>query len=508
MSANGRPRIDYTNKDYSSLREALLQVAREKLPAWTDHSANDLGVVLLELFAYMGDSLFYYEDRIANESYLETAIERRSVLNLLRLIGYELRPPRPASADLTLLFKDDAAGTVALNTGTAFQTTAQATGEPINFQYVRDPLTIDLNTLPLTTHEGKSYKLFETLPVVQVDAAVSGEILGSSDGNAGQRFALARSPLFEGSLVIDVDEGTGPKAWEQKPTLLHSLADDEHYVVFRDELDVAWAEFGDAKYAKIPRRGRNNLIASYLVGGGAKGNVPPNTISKAVTAIPDLKRVFNAQVASGGSDAEASAEAVKRGPQLFRAMGRAVTAKDYEAHAMEFGVGKARARAGGWNRIELFIAPAGGGQPTDTLKEDLRAYFEDKRIMTSILDIRDPEYVAIYIRGELEVESYYFTDQVQQSVENAVSDLLAFEHVKFEDKLYLSKVYEAVEAIQGVAGVNVTHFTFTPPPDPLPDPPTLDLPADGTLRLDWNQIPIAAYAAGIKLKVTGGRSDS
>ena len=32
MNANSRPRIDYTNKDYASLREAMLQLAREKLP--------------------------------------------------------------------------------------------------------------------------------------------------------------------------------------------------------------------------------------------------------------------------------------------------------------------------------------------------------------------------------------------------------------------------------------------------------------------------------------------
>ena len=74
MSNETGPIIDYTNKDYDSLREAMLELAREKLPAWTDHSPNDLGVTLLELFAYMGDILLYYQDRIANESYLDTAV--------------------------------------------------------------------------------------------------------------------------------------------------------------------------------------------------------------------------------------------------------------------------------------------------------------------------------------------------------------------------------------------------------------------------------------------------
>lgn len=503
MNGNGRPRIDYTDKDYTSLREALLALAREKLPdEWTDHSSNDLGVVLLELFAYMGDMLFYYEDRLANESFPDTAVERRSIVNLLRLIGYELRPPQPASADLTLLFAEDASGTVTIDTGTEFQTGAEATGKPVGFQYVRDPLSIELDSLPLITYrsdnEDKLYRRFETLPVVQVDAAISGEVLGSSDSSAGQRFRLARSPLIDGSLTVAVDEGAGPKVWPQQKSLLHSLGGDEHFVVRRDEKDVAWVEFGNNQYGKIPRRGRNNITASYRVGGGGKGNVPPNTIKKAVTTIDQLKWVFNGQAASGGADAEPSAEAVRQAPQQFRAMGRALTARDFEDHAKSFGVGKARARAPGWNRIELFVAPAGGGYPTDTLKEDLRTYFAEKCMMTSILEVRDPTYVSVFIEGTLEVEAYFATEQIRQKTETAVLQLLSFDKVDFEMRLYLSKVYEAIEAIEGVKSVNIRRFARSDS--------TADLPLDGTLRFAWSEIPQAGHSKGILLtRVTGGR---
>src|SRR5262245_29045603 len=102
---NAIPAIDYTSKDYASLRRAMLELARYRLPEWTDQSPSDLGALLVDLFAYMGDVILYYQDRIANESFLTTAIERRSVLNALRLIGYELSPPTPATAEITLFFK-------------------------------------------------------------------------------------------------------------------------------------------------------------------------------------------------------------------------------------------------------------------------------------------------------------------------------------------------------------------------------------------------------------------
>ena len=63
------PRIDYTKKDYQSLVAELLYVAHERLPQWTDRSPNDVGVVLTELFAYMGDMVLYYTDRALNEGW-------------------------------------------------------------------------------------------------------------------------------------------------------------------------------------------------------------------------------------------------------------------------------------------------------------------------------------------------------------------------------------------------------------------------------------------------------
>ena len=50
----------------------------------------------------MGDILSYYQDRAVNESFLSTARNRRSIIDHLRLIGYQLATAAPASATLTL----------------------------------------------------------------------------------------------------------------------------------------------------------------------------------------------------------------------------------------------------------------------------------------------------------------------------------------------------------------------------------------------------------------------
>ena len=520
MNDTSRPIIDYTNKDYASLREAMLALASEKLPEWTDHSANDLGVVLIELLAAMGDMLAYYQDRIAGESYLDTAVERRSVMNLLRLIGYELRPPQPATADLTLIFERDAEkpSEVIIPTQAEFKTKADARSPEVGFRYVRNDLVIDVAQLtqlpkkpkeiselgidsarlPFKPDDGKDYRFYQLLPVIQVDAQVSHETVGSSDDSPGQRFALKQQPLIDESLQLVVSE----KKWERRESLLHSLSGDEHFTVRRDEKGIVWIEFGDGKYGRIPPRGQNNIVASYRVGGGSKGNVPAYSIVQA-PAISQLKAAFNLRPAAGGAEAEPEREAAQRAPQLFRSVGRAVTAADYEAHARQFGVGKVRAVASSrsvadLSRVDLVVAPAGGGFPSDTLKEDLNTYFADKRVVTTALNIVDPVYVGVFIEGSLEVEPYYFTDQVRQQAEQAVGRLLAFENVDFGGRLYLSKFFEAIEAIDGVVGVSFTRFDCQPADSPSLSP-------QPRLSFAWNELPTVGYPSGIKLEASGGQ---
>src|SRR5262252_5507805 len=82
------PPIDYTSRDYTSIINDLLTLIPSYLPEWTDRSPGDFGIVLLELFAYVGDILNYYSDRIANESFIGTAQQRQSVLNLATLLDY------------------------------------------------------------------------------------------------------------------------------------------------------------------------------------------------------------------------------------------------------------------------------------------------------------------------------------------------------------------------------------------------------------------------------------
>jgi hypothetical protein len=72
----------------------------------TTRDAADPSIALLDAWATVADVLTFYEERIANEGYLRTAIERRSISELGRLVGYRLRPGVAASAWLALTIED------------------------------------------------------------------------------------------------------------------------------------------------------------------------------------------------------------------------------------------------------------------------------------------------------------------------------------------------------------------------------------------------------------------
>lgn len=82
------PSVDYTSRDYAALRQELIARMQDRIPEWTGNDPADFGLALIEAFAYMGDMTNYYVDRIANESYILTATQRQSILNLASMYGY------------------------------------------------------------------------------------------------------------------------------------------------------------------------------------------------------------------------------------------------------------------------------------------------------------------------------------------------------------------------------------------------------------------------------------
>lgn len=101
-SALTQPEINYLAKDYASFRQLLLDRLAYVMPQWHETHVPDLGITLVELLAYTGDYLSFYQDAVATEAYLGTARQRISVRRHVRLIDYQMHEGCNARAWLTL----------------------------------------------------------------------------------------------------------------------------------------------------------------------------------------------------------------------------------------------------------------------------------------------------------------------------------------------------------------------------------------------------------------------
>ena len=95
--AAGLPRLPRAIGDFAAFRRSLLLgiPGQPALAGWRARDRDDLGVMLLEFWAYVADIVAFYDEVFANEAYLRTALRPESVSRLIGLLGYQ---PRPATA--------------------------------------------------------------------------------------------------------------------------------------------------------------------------------------------------------------------------------------------------------------------------------------------------------------------------------------------------------------------------------------------------------------------------
>jgi hypothetical protein len=138
----GLTAIAYRCGTHSQFKESMLAALsssdRLALQRLNTRENDDFSIALLDAWAVVADVITFYQERIANESFLRTATERLSLLELARLIGYELRPGVAASAYLafTLENAEGAPRTTKIDIGTRVQSIPGPNEQPQTFETI------------------------------------------------------------------------------------------------------------------------------------------------------------------------------------------------------------------------------------------------------------------------------------------------------------------------------------------------------------------------------------
>ncbi len=137
----------------------------------TTRDAGDAAIALLDSWATVGDVLTFYQERIANEGYLRCATERRSILELARLVGYALRPGVASTVYLAYTLDDKQVDPVEIPVGARAQSIPGPGELPQSFETAEKVAARrEWNNLPVRRHQPQNVTLdnIESLPELYV----------------------------------------------------------------------------------------------------------------------------------------------------------------------------------------------------------------------------------------------------------------------------------------------------------------------------------------------------
>jgi hypothetical protein len=131
---SGLDRIVMRRADWRSIRRALLtaRAGEQALADWRPGTTQDLALMVAEWWATLGEVLEFYNDEIANEAFLGTALRPESVRRLISVLGYLPRPALAATGRLAAVVSGQRA--INLPAGLAFESVPPPGQQPQIFE--------------------------------------------------------------------------------------------------------------------------------------------------------------------------------------------------------------------------------------------------------------------------------------------------------------------------------------------------------------------------------------
>lgn len=381
--------IEFRAFDYDGFKQSLFDIAKARFPEWTDVLESNQGVVFVEWLAFISANMAWMQNFQAKQHFVPTVTEAKNLTKLAKQFDYEIPNNVAASVDLTFRTEDD---------------------EPL----VHD-LIIPKGTQARST--GEESLIFETLEnLIMPSGAISG-VVGAkhqetkdetitSDGSSDFRVVLSHLPYVQNSMNITV-AGT---PWVEVENFLNSDGNSEHFVLEVNSEGRPTILFGDNNNGKIPPTD-DLIVATYKIGGGAKGIVAPSTITIIDDTFidaggnPVALTVNNVDASQGGADREPIERSKINIPKSIGAKEVTIGYEDFEAIIGNVaGVGRVRILTVNdnplieENTVLAVVLPEEGDIVSLALRAEIEeALADNPPPLTQRLIIVDPQFVPIGI---------------------------------------------------------------------------------------------------------------
>jgi len=458
-----------------------------------DFEGSNLSV-LIDLLAYNTFYNAYYLNMVGNEMFLDTAVQRESVLSKAKELGYTPKSAVSSKAvvELELLYADEnnaitdpnnlpanitkqynAISEVIVPRGTFF--TTEVEDRTYTFSTAEAYSATFQNTFK--TVGSKRYPVFK---VERVDI-FEGELLNftypAHNSEFPEKFVIPNENVDIASLEVLVAQDSSSvisEKYARKENLFNLVESSKVFFLQPIVSNQYEIFFGDGIFGKKLETG-NIVTVNYRSCDGNRSNGADNFTYSGQNseALVNVFRVTpTVTTASSGGTFEETIESIKfNAPRHFQTQFRAVTAVDYQNlvtnQFQDFlsvkAFGGEEAEPPQFGKVFLAIRPGSGSFPTDIDKNNVLTYLDDKKIINIRVEVIDPSYTYIGIESDVTYNpdiTTFAASELEDFIKDEIVKFGSQTLGKFDNKLRLSKLLKTIDEVDGSINDSTTRFTF------------------------------------------------
>lgn len=452
--------LNYVNYDFDQIIQQLQNRLKNKA-SWQDIYRSSTGEMLIELLGYALNLGMFYTERRAEESYLLTARNRSSIVNLVALLNYQ--PKRKTSSLGDLIFS------------------------------IVSPLTKIVYIPKYTecqTAGGVKYLVNESAAIEKGQTSVSvksiqGELVRidiTSDGSIEQEYLINDTNVEDSAdtsnptlrIIIDGVE------WSKVNSFIASTNISKHYRIINEPEGTITVVFGDNINGLAPER-ESTITIQYIKSVGLDGNVIYADAGKITTLNSTIYNedgdkvtvtVTNTASFLGGDIEEDIEEIRYEAPRVFKTGQRAVNRNDFIA-ILENYPGVANVNVWGeneeiaisgddadyemLNKVKICIILQEWELTDDDFEEILTAYIYNLSMLTVKYEYLTPVILYVIPTLIVKVITGYSKSQTQADISEEVEKLFKLgDTTKLGTMMKYSEVISAIHDLSGVAYVSMS----------------------------------------------------
>lgn len=461
--------LNYTNQDFWSMKTRLVDfIKQEYANEFNDFVESSLGIMLIENWAFLADTLSFKMDQIANEIFIDTVTELENAFRLSKLVGFTPQPPIASRCMFTATINNTLNFDLVIPGGYDIDTVSGDTA----IRYELFPADSDGNPIldqDIIIPAGS----FVNANIVGLEGISRNESF-DSNGSIGQSVSLSFTSVIYDSIRVDVD---GVR-WNQVDYFTDSQRRREYRVEF-DSSYNAFIIFGNNRAGLIPSQG-SRISVSYRTGGGTVGNIVAGSINtQGIINPPDYELsvpvTFNNYTKGEyGYDGDTIEDIRRKMPEYLRTQNRAVTGLDYKVLAEQFAspyqgqIGKATAVLRNYgcaaNIIDLYVLSRLDnttlGIASDQLKTELKNYIDQSKMLTDYVCIRDGDILGVTVSIDVFIDRFYkkFEEEIREKIVRRINTFFLL--VNWDYGKILREI-DVMKTLSDVSDPNRYEISFT-----------------------------------------------